>query len=96
MDQMGPGHAQPDAFLVLPKHILLYECKLTQTVNAFLQMAQLYVPLLEQIFERPVMTLQVCRNLRYTPEAERTPQELIANPEYGNFTWHCLEPSRIL
>lgn len=90
LDRAGPGHAQPDYIVELPGHLLLVEAKLTQTETAFLQMSQLYVPILEHVYKLPVITLQACRGLRYTPHALRTPEELWAQPEFGNFTWHYL------
>lgn len=90
VDINGIGHAQTDFYIVCPRSVLLIECKLSQTQKAFLQMAQLYVPLLEFVYQLPVSTLLACKNLRYRPEAERTPEELIIHPEIGNFTWHFL------
>lgn len=63
-DEGGPGWAQPDFFIVLPDSIALLECKLTQRASAWNQMADLYVPLLDWIFDRPVRQFQVCQNLR--------------------------------
>lgn len=68
VDEGGSGCAQPDLFKVFPTHVLLLEVKLTHTEFAWPQMEGLYKPLLEEIFGRPVTTVQVCKNLRgYVP-----------------------------
>lgn len=41
--------------------------KHTQTNEAYDQLLRLYAPLLEHIFSRPAICVQVCRNLKYTP-----------------------------
>lgn len=87
-DAAGHGYCQIDHLVLFPTGVLLIECKLTQTDSAFLQMSQLYVPILEFIYKRPVITLQACRGLRYPPQALREPLGLLAQPEFGNFTWH--------
>ncbi len=86
-DAFGRGHAQPDAFVVFPTHVLLFEIKLTQTHEAFLQMAQLYSPILEHVYKRPIMTVQICKILRYEPESPVSGKEL-TGLLLGNHTWH--------
>ncbi len=67
-DAEGRGFAQPDFFAVGAGHVWLFEFKLTQTPVAFLQMEELYTPLLEAIYGLPVVQVQVCKNLTETPE----------------------------
>lgn len=66
-DANGPGFAQPDYFILQPEQVLLFECKLTQTEEAWRQLRSLYGPLLAHIFERPIISVQVCHNLTSTP-----------------------------
>lgn len=90
VDMSGLGYAQTDYLLVLASHVVCMECKLTQTQGAFLQMAQLYSPLIQHLWGLPVTTLQVCKNLRYEPEVLVDLTELLHQPQSGNFTWHNL------
>lgn len=92
VDDAGPGCAQPDLFLVLPTHVLLLEVKLTHTEFAWPQMEGLYVPLLEYVFERPVTTVQVCKNLRgYVPPGMIEGLEgLMQGHKPGRWVWQNL------
>lgn len=64
-DAGGFGYAQPDCFIVRETEILLFEAKLTQSDSGELQCTQLYVPLLEKIFQKPCVACQVFKNIRY-------------------------------
>lgn len=44
--------------------VILIECKLTQTNRAWPQMRELYKPILELVYEKPVVCIQACRNVR--------------------------------
>ena len=68
IDENGRNYCQPDHFVVLPTHVLLVECKLTQKSRAFPQMGGLYVPVLQHIYKRPIVGVQVCRNMQFRPE----------------------------
>ena len=92
-DENGYGHAQPDAYLKTDDMVLLMEVKLTQTDAAERQLQQLYEPLLLQLYGLPVICLQVCENLRYTPRGlVEGPLGLLGRSELGKangcFTWH--------
>ena len=88
-DQNGVGWAQPDAFILMDDQILLFECKLTQTETAHPQLLSLYLPLLRHIYNRPILCLQVCKNLRQIPKKfVESPRELLANPGSGVYLWH--------
>ena len=90
-DQFGVSWAQPDAILIQEKMILLMECKLTQTDSVKPQLLSLYLPLLRFIYNRPIVCLQICKQLRHAPEKEvDDPQELLRYPGPGVFTWHYL------
>lgn len=88
-DDNGRSICQTDYYLLCDGFILLLECKLTQTDSAIAQMAKLYKPILEHIYEVPVICVQVCKNLRYRPpNAIRDIKQLIDDPRYGIHTWH--------
>ena len=87
-DAGGVQWARPDAYLVHGGGILLIECKLTQTDSATAQLLGLYLPLLRQIYNIPILCLQVCKNLRYVPsKLIEHPLELLEHPGPGVFTW---------
>lgn len=64
LDANGRGYAQPDVFLLFKERIVLFECKLTENLSAQRQLLHLYEPLLFHIYARPVVKIQVCKNLR--------------------------------
>lgn len=69
-DENGPGYAQADHFVVGEAKIWLFECKLTQTVEAYGQLFSLYAPLLSRLFPgRTIVCVQVFKNWRYTAES---------------------------
>jgi len=69
-DVNGSGMCQPDGWIVFPTHIVLLECKLTQTPVAQKQMRELYVPVLMHIYGLPVICVQVVKNLICEPGQE--------------------------
>ena len=90
-DQFGIGWAQPDAYILMESRILLLEAKLTQTDSATPQLLSLYLPLLRQIYNLPILCAQVCHNLRYVPKKiVEGPQEILKNPGPGVFVWHFI------
>lgn len=90
-DQSGIGWAQPDAYILMGNRILLLEAKLTQTDSATPQLLSLYLPLLRQIYNLPILCVQVCHNLRYIPKKiVESPQEVLKNPGPGVFVWHFI------
>ena len=90
-DGSGVNWAQPDIYLIMRNYILLMECKLTQSDAATPQLLSLYLPLLRKIYNKPILCIQVCKNLRYVPKKMiESPQELLDAPGPGIFTWHHL------
>ena len=90
-DVNGIGWAQADVYLLMKDRILLIECKLTQSDNAVPQLLSLYLPLLRKVYNLPILCLQVCHNLRYVPKKlVESPQELLAEPGPGVYTWQYL------
>ena len=64
-DKHGAGYACPD--IVLPGKALLVECKLSWTNTAIQQVEQLYVPLLEKLYDVPAaewIRVIVCKHWR--------------------------------
>lgn len=92
-DAHGWGFAQPDFFLVRPGVVLLLEVKLTLTDSGWTQMEQLYCPLLEKLYERPVTTVQVCKNLRgFKPEGLVEGLARFGEKHMpGRWVWHTLD-----
>lgn len=92
IDAAGRGMAQPDAYLVGPNSVLVFEIKLTQCKSGLLQIGQLYRPLLRQIYQRPVVGILVCKNLIYSPGqwAVDGPEQLLNTTAEDIFTWHHL------
>lgn len=88
-DSQGINWAQPDYYIVYPKVVLLIEAKLTQTDTATPQLLSLYRPLLAFHYDRPVLCVQVCQNLRHIPPRFiESPQEVLDHPGPGVHTWH--------
>jgi len=90
-DHHGYGKAQPDAYILRPELVVLIECKLTQADDAVPQLLNLYLPLIRGLYSRPVVCIQACHNLRYTPKKLiKDPIELIDSPRPGVWTWHYI------
>ena len=62
-DSGGWGHCQCDHLTLLPHAVVLFESKLTQA-DCRKQVNKLYRPVLELCFNRPVIAVQVCKNLK--------------------------------
>lgn len=68
LDDNGLSWAEPEAVVIRPTELILFEVKLTGCQYGLEQMRDLYAPLLSSIFLRPVRGLQVCRAVcRSTP-----------------------------
>lgn len=90
-DDNGFGYCQIDHYLVCPGFIVLIECKLTQTDSAEDQLKKLYEPILRQVYQCPVITVQVCKNLRRHPaNALGDIRDIIEYPRAGLWTWHFI------
>lgn len=69
IDANGAGWCQPDVLVLGRKRVLVLECKLTLTSEAFRQLQLLYFPVLRQAYpEREIIGGVVCKNL--TPEVD--------------------------
>lgn len=73
--------AEPDAFLLLSFGIILYEVKLTEKVEADLEMTGLYVPLLQHLYPGlPISRVLIFRHrtTKDTPRVISGPFEPLA------------------
>lgn len=88
----GKAYAQPDHYIIQEKCILLFECKLTQTDEAEVQLVALYEPLLEHLYKKPVLKIQVCKNIRHAigPLEINNLVELLAYPRSAPHTWNWI------
>lgn len=62
-DANGPGSAEPDMFLLFPSRVVLFDAKLSAKAGYWPQLEGLYAPLLEHIYERPVVSAQIGRHV---------------------------------
>lgn len=93
-DANGPGYAQPDHFLALRSRIVLFECKLTETGRGYDQLEDLYSPLLEEIYLRPVVRILTCKNLARLDfsrwEVAGIREAVLTQETAKILTWHWL------
>lgn len=68
-DRNGSGWAQPDLLLRGEKAILVLEAKLSWTFEGHQQIDQLYRPLCEEIWQKPVFGIVVTKHLRNLPRS---------------------------
>ena len=99
-DANGRGWAQPDHFVLLDDRLLLLECKLSQTLDAWHQLEAIYAPLLRWIFGRPVVTIGVFRFLVSAPELPLPSLRAatcgaVADVVGRRFTLHVHDPKRL-
>jgi len=93
-DSNGIGYAQTDSYLVLNSRVICFECKLTETLAGYSQLEKLYKPLLQAIYERPIVLVLTCKNLsrldlRRT-EANSLREALLAPATKGVITFQWL------
>lgn len=90
-DANGHGFCQTDILIVTSSFIFILECKLTCTDWAWPQLRELYKPVVERVFKRPAITVQVCKNIYTAPTKGITSiVELMDSPKDGLLTWHFL------
>jgi hypothetical protein len=85
-DMRRRGVCQPDHYVVLANYVLLVECKLSETEDAWTQM-ELYAPILEHHFGRPVARVQACKYLRSRRRTIDRPHQALPGQES---LWHVL------
>lgn len=90
-DQNGHGYCQPDILIITSSLIYILECKLTYTDWAWGQLRDLYKPIVERVFERPGILIQVCKHIyEKKPDMIEDITALIDKPQDGLLTWHFL------
>lgn len=63
-DDSGSGYCQTDLLIVGPKAAVVFECKLTLVEQAFEQLSELYLPVVERALSLPTTGIVVTRHLR--------------------------------
>jgi hypothetical protein len=63
-DRDGKGYCQPDLVLVLPRLVLVIECKLSDTPAARAQLNELYLPVCAKAHGRPAQGLVIVKHLK--------------------------------
>lgn len=90
-DENGLGWARPDLYILLDDVTLVIEAKLTQTRTAETQLISLYLPLLQSIYQTPMLLLQAFRTLRSVPKRlVDGPEDFLQHPGPGVHTWHYI------
>ena len=90
-DNNGYGYCQTDILLETNSFIFILECKLTYTSWAWQQLRRLYKPVVEKVFNKPSITIQVCKNIHYIPGGMiESLAQVMDNPKDGLLTWHFL------
>lgn len=90
-DLNGYGCCQTDHELHLEDYIILLECKLTQSDIAFPQMVKLYVPVLREVYDKPVIPVLACKNMRKAAKNSiKDIEDLVKRPLMKLWTWHYL------
>lgn len=92
-DARGHGYCQTDHIVEFDHCIVVFESKLTQTFDAIKQINGLYRPVVELALKKPVIGVQVCKNL-----VKEGGKDLIHNPRaiptfkpsLRVWTWHHL------
>lgn len=91
VDDNGFGYCQPDALLETKDFVFILECKLTYTDWAWPQLRKLYKPIVEHVFQKPTITIQVCKNMYFVPNnLINCLSEIVDSPKDGCLTWHFL------
>jgi hypothetical protein len=83
-DWAGEAWAQPDFYVPLEDRVLIFECKLTECRQAWVQLDK-YKGLLEEMLGLPACRVMVCKNLRWTMSP-------VVDPRYAQdgSVWHTL------
>ena len=87
-DATGWHYAQVDLLVLAQTKLWLLEVKRTQTQDAWLQMGQLYKPLLRVLYpDLDIICVQVCKNLIYPPKHAIQALREATDPEVF-YTYH--------
>lgn len=91
IDAGGRGWAQPDFLVHVKGAVLVLESKLSECLDAELQLRGLYGPLVSELYPQSRLVLcQVFRNLRAGSSTAllRSPKDLEGLPPWSLSTWH--------
>lgn len=70
-DRNGPGLCSMDLLLQTPMGIVIWECKLTNTIEADMQLTGLYGPIVQHVYRTPVFGAVVQRHLQRSTDLRR-------------------------
>jgi len=88
VDANGPGWAQPDIIVHCLDRTVVLEAKLSETAAALPQLHDLYGPLVQRLYGKPVLLVQVFRFPRQRGLALSSFTEvLLADPGYHRWHW---------
>lgn len=91
-DAGGSFYAQFDEVIPCEKHVVLLELKLTYRFDAWKKINRLYRPLVREIWQKPVTTVQVFKSFPYgrrVPTKGRASlQEILHSHIQGNVVLH--------
>lgn len=90
-DLDGRHLCQTDHYAVYEDQVLVVECKLTESWIGHSQINNLYRPVLERFFQRPITGIVACkvRTSRDNRVLIEDPREALEAPG-KTFVWHCL------
>ncbi len=71
-DSNGTGYCQPDVIVKFPHEVVIFECKLTDTLQGRSQLSKLYFPVVGQAYSLPVRGIVVTRHLSQETNTEET------------------------
>ncbi len=89
-DDHGLGYAQPDYLLRIPGRIYIFECKLTQNLQAVAQLKGLYAPLVNQYYKQPIVLIQIFKYINNMNELSFITELKEAKPNGRVYTIHWL------
>lgn len=91
-DDNGRGYAQPDALLICPDRVVIFEAKYTQRGSGYTQISLLYAPIIEHVYRKPFVGVQVCKVLQTSPGSSgiEFPEQALTEELGRLLTWHFL------
>ena len=90
-DVNGHGFAQPDMYVVRDDAVFLFELKTKENDRAWLQLYNLYKPILEFYFKKPVYVLQIVGQAVSKFSEHLSPEALMKAPKLGYYVWILTE-----
>jgi hypothetical protein len=86
-DSVRQGVCQVDHYVLREEVVLLIECKLSESLEAWGQMRDLYAPILRRAYGLPVTCIQATKCLRSGLPVIFDPRETRSG---GTYLWHVL------